>query len=146
MKGRSSRWARCPGRKKFARSATGCDGESRYCRVFDGVAGPGVPRFAELIEVASGIAATPISNNPGEFPIWFRPEAHSGPSPGAATRLSRFVIGDDPSDLSPRRSFAQWHQSWKARPSRGRLADLAAARLIGQSVADFVLQFRAAAP
>jgi len=57
--------------------------------------------------------------------------------------LKPFVIGDDPSDLSPRRSFAQWHQQVEGTSEPWTPADIAAARLIGQSVADIVLQFRA---
>ena len=53
------------------------------------------------------------------------------------------MIGDDPSDLSPRLSFAQWHQLVEGTSEPWTPADIAAARLIGQSVADFVLQFRA---
>ncbi|MGC8165050.1 hypothetical protein ACP3WT_25690, partial [Salmonella enterica] len=29
------------------------------------------PQFAGIIKVASGIAVTPISSNPGEYLIWF---------------------------------------------------------------------------
>jgi PAS domain S-box-containing protein len=45
--------------------------------------------------------------------------------------------------LSPRRSFAQWHQLVEGTSEPWTPADLAAARLIGQSVADIVLQSRA---
>ena len=57
--------------------------------------------------------------------------------------LKPFVIGDNPLDLSPRRSFAQWHQLVEGTSEPWTPADLAAARLIGQAVADIVLQFRA---
>jgi light-regulated signal transduction histidine kinase (bacteriophytochrome) len=66
-------------------------------------------QFAAITKVASGIAATPISNNPGEYLIWFRPERIRTVTWGGDP-LKPFVIGDNPSDLSPRRSFAQWHQ------------------------------------
>ena len=56
--------------------------------------------------------------------------------------LKPFVIGDDPSDLSPRRSFAQWHQLVEGTSDPWTPAEIAAARLIGESVADIVLQFR----
>ncbi|MFX5253011.1 hypothetical protein ABTD06_19890, partial [Acinetobacter baumannii] len=57
--------------------------------------------------------------------------------------LKPFVIGSDPSDLSPRRSFAQWHQVVEGTSEPWTSADISAARMIGQSVADIVLQFRA---
>jgi light-regulated signal transduction histidine kinase (bacteriophytochrome) len=100
------------------------------------------PQFAGIIKVASGIAVTPISNNPGEYLIWFRPERIRTVTWGGDP-LKPFVIGDNPSDLSPRRSFAQWHQVVEGTSDPWTPADIAAARLIGQSVADMVLQFRA---
>ncbi len=66
----------------------------------------------------------------------------SAPSPGAATRYKPVDIGNDPSQLSPRRSFAQWHQLVEGTADPWSAADLTAARLIGESVADVVLQFR----
>jgi len=101
-----------------------------------------VPEFASLTSVASGIAATPISNNPGEYLIWFRPERVRTVTWGGDP-LKPFLIGDSPSDLSPRRSFAQWHQLVEGTSDAWSHADLAAARVIGQSIADIVLQFRA---
>lgn len=101
-----------------------------------------IPAFSDLIKVASGIAVTPISSNPGEYLIWFRPERIHTVTWGGDP-LSPVVIGSDPSDLSPRRSFAQWHQLVEGTSEPWTRADLAAARLIGQSVADIVLQFRA---
>ena len=100
------------------------------------------PQFGAVTKVASGIAVTPISNNPGEYLIWFRPERIRTVTWGGDP-LKPFVIGDDPSDLSPRRSFAQWHQLVEGTSEPWTPADIAAARLIGQSVADIVLQFRA---
>jgi light-regulated signal transduction histidine kinase (bacteriophytochrome) len=101
-----------------------------------------LPQFAGIIKVASGIAVTPISSNPGEYLIWFRPERIRTVTWGGDP-LKPFVIGDNPSDLSPRRSFAQWHQQVEGTSEPWTPADIAAARLIGQSVADIVLQFRA---
>lgn len=100
------------------------------------------PQFAGITKVASGIAVTPISNNPGEYLIWFRPERIRTVTWGGDP-LKPFVIGDDPSDLSPRRSFAQWHQLVEGTSESWTPADIASARLIGQVVADIVLQFRA---
>jgi two-component system, chemotaxis family, sensor kinase Cph1 len=100
------------------------------------------PQFAGLTNVASGIAVAPISNSPGEYLIWFRPERVHTVTWGGDP-LKPFVIGDNPSDLSPRRSFAQWHQLVEGTSEPWTQADIAAARLIGQTVADMVLQFRA---
>ena len=100
------------------------------------------PQFAGITKVASGIAVTPISNNPGEYLIWFRPERIRTVTWGGDP-LKPFVIGTNPSDLSPRRSFAQWHQLVEGTSEPWTSADISAARMIGQAVADIVLQFRA---
>ena len=104
--------------------------------------GTDFPQFAAITKVASGIAVTPISNNPGEYLIWFRPERIRTVTWGGDP-LKPFVIGSDPSDLSPRRSFAQWHQLVEGTAEPWTSADVAAARMIGEAVADIVLQFRA---
>lgn len=52
------------------------------------------------------------------------------------------LVGNDPSELSPRRSFAQWHQLVEGTAEPWSPAQLTAARLIGESVGDVVLQFR----
>lgn len=100
------------------------------------------PEFSGIIKEASGIVVTTISDNPGEFLIWFRPERIRTVTWGGDP-LSPVVIGDNPADLSPRRSFAQWHQVVEGTSEPWTPADLSAARQIGQSVADIVLQSRA---
>jgi PAS domain-containing protein len=104
--------------------------------------GTDVVEFAGLTEVASGVVAVPISNDPGEYLLWFRPERVRTVTWGGDP-LAPFVIGDNPLDLSPRRSFAQWHQVVEGTSEPWTPADLAAARLIADSVTDIVLQFRA---
>jgi len=99
------------------------------------------PQLAHLAPVASGVLATPLSSSRGEYLVWFRPErVHTvtwGGNPNEPV-----VIGNDPSDLSPRRSFAQWHQLVEGTADDWSAANRAAARLIGESVADVILQFR----
>ena len=134
---RGSRNAGNPGDRRLARYATAihpCSRRHRSDSIF--------PNSQAIIKVASGIAVTPISSNPGEYLIWFRPERIRTVTWGGDP-LKPFVIGDNPSDLSPRRSFAQWHQLVEGTSEPWTPADIAAARLIGQSVADIVLQFRA---
>ena len=99
------------------------------------------PEFEPLSPVASGLVAAPLSAVGGEYLIWFRPE-----------RVRTVVWGGDPTkdvipgatpyDLSPRRSFAQWHQLVERTSEAWTEADLAAARLIGDTVKDVILQFR----
>ncbi|WP_244431980.1 PAS domain-containing sensor histidine kinase [Rhodopseudomonas sp. B29] len=100
------------------------------------------PDLARLTRTASGVVAAPISSHAGEYLIWFRPERVHTVTWGGDPQKP-FVIGDSPADLSPRRSFAKWHQVVEGTSEPWTPADLAAARTIGQSVTDIVLQFRA---
>ncbi|MDJ0867153.1 MAG: GAF domain-containing protein [Myxococcota bacterium] len=99
------------------------------------------PAFGGLGDVASGLVAAPLSNAPGEYLMWFRP-ARVRTITWGGNPFKPFAIGDDPADLSPRRSFAQWHQQVEGTSEPWLPADLAAAKLIGETVADVILQFR----
>ncbi|HET7882384.1 MAG TPA: GAF domain-containing protein [Acetobacteraceae bacterium] len=99
------------------------------------------PQFAELKPIASGLLAVPVSASPGEYLIWLRPERVRTVTWGG-NPFTPHVIGDDPRTLSPRRSFAQWHQVVEGTADPWSPADLAAARLIGDTVVDVVVQFR----
>ena len=103
--------------------------------------GSDAPEFAPLSQVASGLLAAPISSSPGEYLLWFRPERIRTITWGG-NPFKPVVIGDDPRDLSPRRSFSQWHQLMEGASEPWSPADQAAARLIAATVADVVLQFR----
>ena len=100
------------------------------------------PDFAGLSGVASGIVAARLSGAGEEMLIWFREERVRtitwGGNPNKAPSDS-----DDPRELSPRRSFAQWHQIVEGTSDPWTPADIATARMIGASVTDVILQFRA---
>jgi PAS domain S-box-containing protein len=97
--------------------------------------------FASLAGVASGLVAARISGEPGEILLWFRKERVRTVTWGG-NPFKAPSSGDDPSELSPRRSFAQWHQIVEKTSDPWTLADLAAARMISASVTDVVVQFR----
>jgi len=101
-----------------------------------------VPRFAHLRGLASGVLAVPLTGQRGDYLIWLRPErVHTltwGGNPDKPVE-----IGDDPTELSPRRSFAKWHQLVEGTSQPWTAADRTLARLIGESVADVIQQFRA---
>ena len=99
-------------------------------------------QFKPLIPVASGLVAIRLSESPGEYLLWFRPEQIRTVTWGG-NPFKAVVIGNDPRDLSPRRSFAQWHQVVEGTCEQWSEADMTAARLIGDTVIDVVLQFRA---
>jgi PAS domain-containing protein len=91
--------------------------------------------------VASGLLATPISKSVGEYLMWFRPEQVRTVTWGGDPHKP-MVIGEDPADLSPRRSFAKWHQLVEGTSEPWSATDLTTARLLGETLADVVLQFR----
>ena len=100
------------------------------------------PDFTPLIPIASGLLAAPISTTPGEYLVWVRPERVRTVTWGG-NPFKPILVGDDPSTLSPRRSFSQWHQLVEGTADAWGEADLAAARLISDTVSDVVMQFRA---
>lgn len=99
------------------------------------------PAFAPLTAVASGIVAARVSGEASEMMIWFRNERVRTVTWGG-NPFTKISVGDDPRDLSPRRSFAQWHQVVEGTSDPWTAADLTAARLIAASVTDVIVQFR----
>lgn len=100
------------------------------------------PAFERLTGVASGVIAAPISNEADEMLIWFRKERIRTVTWGG-NPFKPPSDSDDPTELSPRRSFAQWHQVVEGTSDPWSLTERTAARLIGESVNDVVMQFRA---
>ena len=100
-----------------------------------------LPAMGRLARVASGLLAAPVSTAPGEYLLWFRPERKHTVTWGGDPNKP-VIVGNDPADLSPRRSFAQWHQVVEGTAAPWSARDLAAARIIGETVTDVVLQFR----
>ncbi|MGJ4952777.1 GAF domain-containing protein [Bradyrhizobium sp. HKCCYLS20291] len=99
------------------------------------------PAFMDIRSIASGLIAAPLSASDGEYLLWFRSEQVRTVTWGGDP-LKAVIIGDDPSDLSPRRSFAQWHQLVEGKSEPWSAAELASARLISETVADVALQLR----
>ncbi len=100
------------------------------------------PQFTELTGVAAGVVAAEVSGDGSELLIWFRQERVRTITWGGKPFKSP-SDDDDPSELSPRRSFAQWHQVVEGTSDPWTSADIAAARMIGASVADVITQYRA---
>lgn len=103
--------------------------------------GEALPELASLAPLASGVLATPLSTAPSEYLMWMRPEQIRTVTWGGDPRKA-VVVGNDPSQLSPRRSFAQWHEVVEGTCPPWTDADVTTARLVGASVADVILQFR----
>jgi light-regulated signal transduction histidine kinase (bacteriophytochrome) len=98
-------------------------------------------QFAPLSPVAAGLVAAPISTAPGEYLLWFRPEQVRTVTWGGDP-TKPVLVGGNPAQLSPRQSFARWHQVVEGTSEAWTPRDQTAARLIGDTVADVVLQFR----
>jgi chemotaxis family two-component system sensor kinase Cph1 len=95
-----------------------------------------------LRTVAAGLLAVPLGSAGGEYLLWLRPEQVRTITWGG-NPFKPVEVGDDPSQLSPRRSFSQWHQLVQGTCEPWTNADRSTARLIGESVADVLQQFRA---
>ena len=90
---------------------------------------------------ASGMLAAPLSRSPGDYLIWFRPEQVRTVIWGG-NPTKPVVVGDDPLDLSPRRSFSQWRQLVEGKSRTWTAQDLEFGQQLMLSLADVILQFR----
>ena len=132
---------KCPGTQELRAIGAWLDGQPRAPVIATASLAADELAFASLTPVASGLLAAPVSTSPGDYLLWLRPERIRTVTWGGDPEKP-FLVGNDPSQLSPRLSFAQWHQLVEGTAERWGPGELAAARLIGESVADVVLQFR----
>jgi light-regulated signal transduction histidine kinase (bacteriophytochrome) len=105
--------------------------------------GVAAPAFARLTGPAAGVVAARVSADAHEMLLWFRHERVRTVTWGGNPEKPP-SSGDDPRELSPRRSFAQWHQVVEGTSDPWSAFDLNVARLMAASVSDVILQFRAA--
>lgn len=97
--------------------------------------------FESIVASASGVLAVSLAESPGAYLFWMRPEQVRTVTWGGDP-TKPVAVGDDPADLSPRRSFAKWHEVMRRQSAPWSKADIAAARLIGAMVSDVILQSR----
>lgn len=99
------------------------------------------PALASMTGVAAGVLAVRLGPSGGEYLAWFRPEQlHDvtwGGDPSKAVGLSETM------ELSPRRSFAAWHELVRDTSLAWTLRDQAIAKTIGVSLGDITMQMRA---
>lgn len=131
-----------PGTAELRRLGEWLDAQAPLSEFATDSLGVDLPAFDALTPVAAGLLALPLSNAPGEHLLWFRPERVRTVT-WAGNPFKPVIVGNDPSDLSPRRSFSQWHQLVEGTANPWTPADLSAARLIGKTLSEVIQQFRA---
>lgn len=99
------------------------------------------PEFASLAATASGILAVELSRQDREYLIWIRGEQVREVR-WAGNPNKPVLPGNDPRDLSPRRSFAVWTEEVQSTSRLWLDAELDTARAMGKSVRDVALQVR----
>ena len=100
-----------------------------------------VPELAPLAATATGVLAVEISKPDGEYLLWLRGEQmHEVRWAGNPHKPA--LPGNDPRDLSPRRSFAVWTEMVRGTARPWSQSEVSTARAVGVSLRDVVLQVR----
>jgi light-regulated signal transduction histidine kinase (bacteriophytochrome) len=96
------------------------------------------PALDALTPMASGVVAVRLAAGRPEMLLWLRKEQLL--SVTWAGDPTKPVIGDDPLELSPRRSFAAWSEIVRGTATPWSPADLAIARAFGSALVDISVQ------
>jgi len=97
--------------------------------------------FAPLAEQATGVLAVEISKPDREYLLWLRGEQVREVR-WAGNPHKPVLLGNDPRDLSPRRSFGVWTERVRGTSRPWVPADFAVARAMRATLRDVVLQVR----
>ncbi|MCS7100578.1 MAG: GAF domain-containing protein [Burkholderiaceae bacterium] len=100
------------------------------------------PELASLTPTASGVLAVRLSANRPDYLVWLRKEQLQTVT-WAGDPTKPVVVGNDPRELSPRRSFAAWSEIVRGTAVPWTAAELSLARAIGASLVDIILQVQA---
>lgn len=100
------------------------------------------PELASLTPTASGVLAVRLSDKRPDYLVWLRKEQLQTVT-WAGDPTKPVVVGNDPRELSPRRSFAAWSEIVRGTAAPWTGAELALARAIGAALVDIVLQVQA---
>jgi two-component system, chemotaxis family, sensor kinase Cph1 len=103
--------------------------------------GQAEPSLASLTPTASGVLAMRLSRSRPDFLMWFRKEQLSSVTWGGDP--NKVVVGNDPLELSPRRSFAAWSEIVRGTALPWTASDLALGKAMGLSLADIIVQVHA---
>lgn len=99
------------------------------------------PDLECLTPTASGVLAVKLSTSRADYLMWFRKEQLLTVT--WAGDPSKPKEGNDPLELSPRRSFAAWSEMVRGTALPWASSDLALARAFGSSLIDIILQVNA---
>lgn len=94
------------------------------------------PELEDLTPTASGVLAVRLSASSPDFLVWLRKEQLRNET--WAGDPNKPVLGDDPSTLSPRRSFAAWTELVRETALPWSSAELVLARAFGASLVDII--------
>jgi PAS domain S-box-containing protein len=99
------------------------------------------PDLDTLTPTASGVLAVRLSTSQPDMLMWFRKEQLQ--SVTWAGDPTKPMVGNDPLQLSPRRSFAAWSELVRGTALPWTSADLALGRAIGVALVDIIVQVHA---
>jgi light-regulated signal transduction histidine kinase (bacteriophytochrome) len=99
------------------------------------------PELAALTPTASGVIAVKLSATRPDYLLWFRKEQLLTVT--WAGDPAKPLVGNDPNELSPRRSFAAWSEMVRGTGLPWTPGELALARAIGASLIDIIVQVNA---
>ncbi len=100
-----------------------------------------VPEFAPLAANACGVLAVELSRPDREYLVWLRGEQVLEVR-WAGNPHKPVLPGNDPRDLSPRRSFAVWTERVQRTSRRFSPSEIGTARAVGAALRDVMLQVR----
>jgi chemotaxis family two-component system sensor kinase Cph1 len=99
------------------------------------------PAFSSLTPVASGVLVVRLSASRPDFLMWFRREQLM--SVTWAGDPAKAVVGNDPLELSPRRSFSAWTEIVRGTALPWSGAELVLSRAIGAALVEIIVQVNA---
>lgn len=99
------------------------------------------PALAALTPTASGVIAVRLANDRPDYLMWLRKEQLL--SVTWAGNPAKPMLGNDPLQLSPRRSFAAWSEMVRGTATPWTGGELALARAIGAALNDIIVQVNA---
>lgn len=99
------------------------------------------PALESLTPTASGVLAVRLSSASPDYLMWFRKEQLLTVT--WAGDPTKPIVGNDPRELSPRRSFAAWSEIVRGTALPWTGGEIALARAFGGSLVDIILQVNA---